>query len=145
MIVHLGNGYYLADNGKIATTNKFRKPTLLKQRLRKGYNRVYIDIGEGTKNYDVHRLVAKYFVPNPDNKPCVNHIDGDRLNNHHTNLEWCTVEENNRHSNTGKLNIEDVNKIRELLDHSPLSQREIAAMYDVHESTISDIKRGKRW
>ena len=46
----------------------------------------------------VHRAVAKAFIPNPQGKPCVNHKDGNKLNNHVSNLEWVTYSENERHS-----------------------------------------------
>lgn len=54
------------------------------------------------KTFRVHRLVAAAFIPNPDNKPCIDHIDGDRANNHADNLRWVTYLENNNNPITKK-------------------------------------------
>ena len=51
-----------------------------------------------TSRFYIHRLVAQTFLPNPDNKPFVNHIDNNGLNNASSNLEWCTASENMQHS-----------------------------------------------
>ena len=65
-----------------------------------GYIRVRLD---GETRY-VHRLVAQAFIPNPENKPIVNHIDGNKINNRIENLEWVTAKENAQHaSRTGLL------------------------------------------
>lgn len=63
-----------------------------------GYTRVYLNENGRTRFMPVHRLVAKAFIPNPDNKPQVNHIDGNKSNNCVSNLEWCTNSENQKHA-----------------------------------------------
>lgn len=63
-----------------------------------GYTVVNITCFGGNKKCKVHRLVAKAFIPNPDNKLQVNHKDGDKLNNCVDNLEWVTASENIQHS-----------------------------------------------
>lgn len=62
-----------------------------------GYLRVILYDGRKPVKYFVHRLVAMLYIPNPDNLPEVNHIDGDKFNNDVSNLEWCDRTYNERH------------------------------------------------
>lgn len=63
-----------------------------------------VKLGRKSPTMTIHRLVAQSFIPNPENKPCVNHIDGNKLNNNVDNIEWCTYRENNIHAiNMGLL------------------------------------------
>lgn len=64
----------------------------------KGYLTVGLYDGETTKSVGIHRAVALAFIPNPDNKPETNHKDSNKSNNHVSNLEWCTTQENILHS-----------------------------------------------
>ena len=65
---------------------------------KKGYVRVYLDDNKKTKFVPIHRLVAIAFIPNPKEKPQVNHIDGVKANNNVENLEWVTNQENQLHA-----------------------------------------------
>lgn len=129
------------------------KPIMLKQKLtHEGYFRVCIN--RTTKL--AHRIIAEAFIPNPDNKPFVNHKDSDRTNNSVDNLEWCSSSENIKHafatgnkkSITGvdhkmsKLTESDVKSIRNCM-HIPSPK--LAKIYNVNESTIKDVKNNKTW
>ena len=96
------NGEYLVSNtGTIMTakTGRLLKPTIDEY----GYERVALFKMHRTKHYRVHRLVAQAFIPNPDNKEQVNHIDGNKRNNNVENLEWVTNAENMRHARENGL------------------------------------------
>lgn len=64
----------------------------------RGYKYIFVHDGKSRKTEKVHRIVAKCFIPNPDNKPQINHVDGDKSNNDISNLEWVTQSENMKHA-----------------------------------------------
>jgi len=84
---------------------------ILKWSLTDGYARFELNQGGLKKKVFLHRVLAELFVWNPDDLPCVDHIDRNRLNNAIENLRWCTHSENNRnrsirkHNTSGKMNI----------------------------------------
>ncbi len=63
-----------------------------------GYNMIYLEANGMLLKTTVHRIVAQHFIPNPENKPEVNHKNGIRNDNRLDNLEWCTTSENIKHS-----------------------------------------------
>jgi hypothetical protein len=88
--------YFVSDKGDVL--NKRNGITRKASVTKWGYARVSFYINGKVRNYPVHRLVASAFLPNPDNLPVVNHIDGNKLNNCVDNLEWCTYAHNVRHA-----------------------------------------------
>lgn len=88
-----------------------------------------------------HRLVAETYLPNPHNLPEVNHKDKNKLNNHVSNLEWCTHRENIRHASKGgawkALTKEQEREVLSLADKH--TQSELALMYNVAQTTIGKV------
>lgn len=99
------NDYYSISNfGRVRSNGKILKGKIYPRLIRSlgithhGYLSVGLNMNSKSKGLLVHRLVAISFVRNPDNKPFINHIDGDKKNNHYSNLEWCTQSENVIHA-----------------------------------------------
>lgn len=87
----------VSDLGRVKSN--LRDGRILKTSLdRKGYHRLRMTIKRQKYCFKVHRLVAMAFIPNPDNKPQVNHIDGNKDNNAASNLEWVSNAENAHHA-----------------------------------------------
>lgn len=109
-------------------------------------------------NFVVHRLVAEAFIPNPENKPQVNHIDGNRENNTVQNLEWCTNRENRDHAiknhltipmgekhHNAKLTWKQIEEIRQKYIPRVYSQRKLASEYGVDQATIWAVLQKQTW
>lgn len=103
VVIKQNPNYEITDDGRVFSklSNIYIKTNVCTS----GYPmaKLFVNIDKQTKkrkyiHIRVHRLVAESFVPNPNNLPCVNHIDGNKLNNHYTNLEWCTYKENSQHA-----------------------------------------------
>lgn len=92
------NDYMVSDHGRIMSLKKPQKKILSSSLLHNGYEAIYIyQKGIHAARY-VHRLVAETFIPNPKKLPQVNHLDGNTLNNHVSNLEWCDAYDNLMHA-----------------------------------------------
>ena len=96
------NGEYEVSNlGRVRSMKRYYGMVgrIMPQTIqRKGYYAVTFWMNNKAYCRKVHRLVIEAFTPNPDSLPCINHIDGNKLNNHVSNLEWCTYQANMQHA-----------------------------------------------
>lgn len=101
--------YIKQYNGYNYSTRIYKGKILKKEIGTRGYYKVVLQKRRKAKTYNVHRLVAETFIPNPKNLPQVNHKDENKLNNIVDNLEWCTSKYN---INFGERNAKVANKLR---------------------------------
>ena len=98
------NVYQISNFGNLKSFKKDKNGKILSQVNKKnGYFSVILTSKKKILHTRIHRLVALAFIPNPNNKPCVNHKDGNKQNNNVKNLEWCSYQENIQHAKENKL------------------------------------------
>lgn len=161
--------YYVTKDGRVWTDcrkngiERFMKI----QTSKDGYKCVGLRIDGKQKLFRVHRLVAMAFIPNPENKPYINHIDGNRTNNNVENLEWCTQKENVDHAinvlgrwsqsekqsrasqltgyKNRHLTMKEAREIRELYASGKYSSLKLAKMYGISKPCTLRIIHNKSY
>ena len=154
--------YRIGSNGSVKDI--FRNRYVKTFEMSNGYICINLMHGDHNKKYatcicGVHRLVAEAFIPNPENKPQVNHIDGNKQNNCVENLEWVTRVENMQHAVKNNLlrprygstspfakHLEkDIHEVCKLLELGIHTVREIHELTGVSIRTINGIFRSNKW
>ena len=154
--------YQVSIYGRIKSFHK-KKPRIFKDfKSRQGYIMVSLYKNGSYKTYRTHIFVGRIFISNPDNKPQINHIDGDKANNCIWNLEWTTGKENMRHASqmglihgnrnstgsknpSAKLNEEKAEKILNLYIYGDpeFGAPALAKVFNVSSSSIYNVIKGR--
>jgi hypothetical protein len=149
-ILKENENYSINEKGEIKNniTKKILSPSINKD---SGYYQIDLWKDNKSKKYTLHRLVANNFIPNLENKPTVDHIDGNRLNNNVSNLRWATYSEQNSRFNTFGVRSEKIkviningeelifNRIKDVAEHFNCNISNISQM--LKKGTFG--KRGK--
>lgn len=147
--------YYVTEDGKVFRDEK----QIFGWITKKGYQQIKLYCFGIKKHAYIHRMVGDLFVPNPENKPQINHKNGNKLDNRVENLEWVTNQENINHSVENglrpvgidvpahKLSVEDILWIRKnfVKGDSNLGCMGLGKKFGVNASCISKIVNNKMW
>ena len=145
--------HFISSEGLVKNSNGLILTTQIND---SGYEVIAITLNGVSANFKIHRLVAKAFIPNPDSKATVNHIDTNKLNNRVNNLEWATHSENLIHAfdnglkakgegrTQAVLTDKEVVEIKHLLA-AKKTDTVIAGKFKVNSGTISKIRQLRTW
>ena len=156
--------YYVDEHGNVYSEKTGKLKQLSPILTHYGYYEVQLSSSLNKLRAKIHRLVAECFISNSNNLPQVNHLDGNKLNNHVSNLEWCTPKDNLKHARENGLNTScniipngkgEKNTRSKLTEIQVLEIRQKASIgvkhkqlgieYGVAEGTISGIVSRFRW
>ena len=153
---NINNFISVSVQGDVKSHGRFIKGEICKN----GYRRIHVSHDGVGYKFLVHRLIAEAFIPNPENKPCVNHIDGNKQNNCAENLEWCSHSENMKHAykhnlrsakgegnGMSKLTKNDVDFIRThyIKHNKDFNFVALGRKFNVHPKTIEHAYKGVTW
>lgn len=137
--------YQISNYGNIKSLKKWirqynkyiNKEKLLKPCVNKiGYYVVVLYKNKNKRSHLLHRLIAEAFIPNPENKPQINHIDGNKMNYNISNLEWCTQSENMIHAFKNGLEKPNKPMLNRKGNKNPLSKKVI--QFDLNNNFINE-------
>lgn len=153
------DGYEISNMGRLRSVDRIiergNQKVKYKGKIRKLFNdgNGYLIVRIKNRTLKIHRFVAKYFIQNPNDKKCVNHINGIKTDNRAENLEWVTSSENNKHafltglkkgnngekSGMAKFTNEQVEVIREMYNSGRTNYSELGRLFNVKGDTIANI------
>ena len=149
--------WFISQDGRFFSSSKYNSDDRLRELKPNKNKRGYLYARTTNGNYQIHRLVAKYFLSNPKNKPCINHKDFNRHNNNADNLEWVTYSENFNYSlKNGRLKLFKKNESNNLKYSnkqcanvlkrvkSGMIYKVAGRKYNMPYSTVAHLVRGSR-
>lgn len=155
--------YEITSDGQVISHARYNNKNLvMKQHMAKdGYLNIGLIKNGKSTLHRVHRIVACAFIPNPDSKPYINHIDGNKTNNTVNNLEWCTQKENASHSinvlhkwssspkqskaaqelgiRRRKITMDDAREIRRIYESGEMGCHRLAKKFGINKHSVLEI------
>lgn len=153
------SGYLVSKHGDVFSIKKGLPKKMKPQKQKNGYLLIHLHLNGKSYYRWIHRMVAEVFIPNPNNKPQINHKDGNKENNKVPNLEWVTAKENIQHaylnklhptskgenSPNAKLSVDDVRDISSMIESNKYTLKEISQKTNISYYSIYLIYMKKEW